>query len=101
MNNNPKCTKCSIEAVWTIQTQNLAYWYCRTCKDEVNPVDIKQSLIDSIEFVKLEGLAAWLPTDQVYVAPFSTNIQILKELYSDDAWIMKDLIFNRYYNFGT
>ena len=23
------------------------------------------------------------------------NLQVLKQLYSDDAWVMKDLIFNR------
>lgn len=25
----------------------------------------------------------------------TTNVQTLKELYSDDAWVMKDLVFNR------
>jgi hypothetical protein len=25
----------------------------------------------------------------------ATNVQTLKELYSDDAWVMKDLVFNR------
>src|SRR5450631_1817565 len=25
----------------------------------------------------------------------TTNVGILKELYSDDAWVMKDLVFNR------
>lgn len=24
-----------------------------------------------------------------------TNVSTLKELYSDDAWVMKDLVFNR------
>lgn len=24
-----------------------------------------------------------------------TNVATLKELYSDDAWVMRDLVFNR------
>ncbi len=32
---NPRC--CGTDASWIVQGINLAYWYCRECKNEVDP----------------------------------------------------------------
>lgn len=31
---NPKC--CGLDAVWTVQSPTLQYWFCKECKKEVS-----------------------------------------------------------------
>jgi hypothetical protein len=34
---------CGKEAEWVVQSKSLSYWFCRQCKNEVNPTDCKHN----------------------------------------------------------